>query len=288
MGGDGAADGAGAGVYVVLARERLADELVLLGGAGCEHAHARARVLGQKCEAIGHGVGDDALGAAALFDGLDLARFPLRRNGQTNVEHLRQLASELGRAAVLDQVLECARNQQQMGVGQRRTDLRLGLVQAAAVLAHGQRVLHQQTLGARTGARIDAAHVELVRFGRQAGVGVAGRPLAAQRDKDGTIMAVGEHAVKERLELAGARLRGVRQLLGAGHARDVLPGGNLHLVEQILALDNHMQRNHVNAELLGAGGGDVRRGVGYDGKRHNCTFRWSACAPPSESKVRQV
>ena len=34
MGGDGAADGAGAGVYVVLARERLADELLLLGGAG--------------------------------------------------------------------------------------------------------------------------------------------------------------------------------------------------------------------------------------------------------------
>ena len=40
MGGDGAADGTGAGVYVVLARERLADELLLLGGAGREHAHA--------------------------------------------------------------------------------------------------------------------------------------------------------------------------------------------------------------------------------------------------------
>ena len=101
-------------------------------------------------------------------------------------------------------------------------------------------------------------------------------------------MAVGEHAVKECLELAGARLRGVRQLLGAGHARDVLLGGNLYLVEQVLALDNHMQRNDVNAELLSAGGGDVRRGVGYDGKRHNCTFRWGAFAPPSESKVRQV
>ena len=40
MGGDGAADGAGAGVYVVLACERLADELLLLGGAGREYAHA--------------------------------------------------------------------------------------------------------------------------------------------------------------------------------------------------------------------------------------------------------
>lgn len=40
VGGDGAADGAGAGVNVVLARERLADELLLLGGAGREHAHA--------------------------------------------------------------------------------------------------------------------------------------------------------------------------------------------------------------------------------------------------------
>ena len=175
-----------------------------------------------------------------------------------------------------------------MGVGQRRADLRLGLVQAATVLAHGQCVLHQQALGARAGARVDAAHVELMCFGRQAGVGIAGGPLAAQRDKDGAVVAVGEHAVKECLELAGARLRGVRQLLGAGHARDVLLGGNLHLVEQVLALDNHMQRNHVNAELLGAGGGDVRRGVGYDGKRHKCTFRWDACAPPSESKVRQV
>lgn len=47
MGGDGAADGAGAGVYIVLACERLADELLLLGGAGREHAHAGARVLGQ-------------------------------------------------------------------------------------------------------------------------------------------------------------------------------------------------------------------------------------------------
>ena len=101
-------------------------------------------MLGQKCEAIGHGVGDDALGAAALFDGLDLARFPLRRNGQANVEHLRELAGEFGRAAVLNEVLERAGNQQQVGVGQRRSDLRLGLVQAAAVLAHGQRVLHQQ------------------------------------------------------------------------------------------------------------------------------------------------
>ena len=36
----GAADGAGAGVYIVLACERLADELLLLGGAGREHAHA--------------------------------------------------------------------------------------------------------------------------------------------------------------------------------------------------------------------------------------------------------
>ena len=40
MGGDGAADGAGAVVYIVLACERLADELLLLGGAGREHAHA--------------------------------------------------------------------------------------------------------------------------------------------------------------------------------------------------------------------------------------------------------
>ena len=39
VGGDGAADGAGAGVYVVLARERPVDELPLLGGAG----RARAR-----------------------------------------------------------------------------------------------------------------------------------------------------------------------------------------------------------------------------------------------------
>ena len=101
-------------------------------------------------------------------------------------------------------------------------------------------------------------------------------------------MAVGAHAIEELLELAGARLRGVRQLLGASHAGDVFLGGNLHLVEQVLALDNHMQRNHVNAELLGADGGDVRRGVGYDGKRHNYTFRWGAAAPPIESKVRQV
>ena len=49
--------------------------------------------------------------------------------------------------------------------------------------------------------------VELVRFGRQAGVGIAGGPLAAQRDKDGAVVAVGEHAIKERLELTGARLR---------------------------------------------------------------------------------
>lgn len=40
VGGDGAADGAGAGVYVVLARERLVDKFLLLGGAGREHAHA--------------------------------------------------------------------------------------------------------------------------------------------------------------------------------------------------------------------------------------------------------
>ena len=40
VGGDGAADGAGAGVYVVLACECLVDELLLLGGAGREHAHA--------------------------------------------------------------------------------------------------------------------------------------------------------------------------------------------------------------------------------------------------------
>ena len=40
MGGDGAADGAGAGVYVVLARERLVDKFLLLGGAGRERAHA--------------------------------------------------------------------------------------------------------------------------------------------------------------------------------------------------------------------------------------------------------
>ena len=118
VGGNGAADGAGAGVYVVLACERLVDELLLLGGAGREHTHAGARMLGQKCEAIGHGVGDDALGAAALFDGLDLARFPLRRNGQANVEHLRELAGEFGRAAVLNEVLERAGNQQQVGVGQ--------------------------------------------------------------------------------------------------------------------------------------------------------------------------
>ena len=74
-------------------------------------------MLGQKCEAIGHGVGDDALGAAALFDGLDLARFPLRRNGQANVEHLRELAGEFGRAAVLNEVLERAGNQQQVASG---------------------------------------------------------------------------------------------------------------------------------------------------------------------------
>lgn len=67
VGGDGAADGAGAGVYVVLACERLVDELLLLGGAGREHTYAGARVLGQKCEAICHGVGDDALGATTLF-----------------------------------------------------------------------------------------------------------------------------------------------------------------------------------------------------------------------------
>ena len=52
-----------------------------------------------------------------FFYGLDLARFPLRRNGQANVEHLRELAGELGRTAVLDQVLECARNQQQVASG---------------------------------------------------------------------------------------------------------------------------------------------------------------------------
>ena len=40
VGGDGAADGASAGVYVVLARERLVDKFLLLGGAGREHAHA--------------------------------------------------------------------------------------------------------------------------------------------------------------------------------------------------------------------------------------------------------
>ena len=40
VGGDGAADGAGAGVYVVLACERLVDELLLLSGTGCEHAYA--------------------------------------------------------------------------------------------------------------------------------------------------------------------------------------------------------------------------------------------------------
>jgi len=97
-----------------------------------------------------------------------------------------------------------------------------------------------QALGARAGARVDAADVQLVRFGRQTGVGIAGGPLAAQRDKDGAIVAVGAHAVKECLELAGARLRGVWQLLGAGHAGDVFLGGNLHLVEQVLTLDNHM------------------------------------------------
>lgn len=74
-------------------------------------------MLVQKREAICHGVGDDALGAAALFDCLDLARFPLRRNGQANVEHLRQLAGELGGAAVFDQVLERAGNQQQVASG---------------------------------------------------------------------------------------------------------------------------------------------------------------------------
>ena len=288
MGGDGAADGAGAGVYVVLACECLVDKLLLLGGTGREHAHAGARMLGQKREAVCHGVGDDALGAAALLDGLDLARLPLRRNGQANIEHLRELAGELGRAAVLNEVLERAGNQQQVRVGQGRADLCLGLVQAAAVLAHGERVLHQQALGTRAGARIDAAHVELVGLGDQACVGIAGGPFAAQRDKDRAVVAVSTHAVKECLELAGTRLRGVRQLLGAGHAGDVLLGGDLYLVEQVLALDNHMQWNDVNAELLGAGGGDVRRGVGYDGKRHNCTFRWGATAPPSESKVRQV
>ena len=40
MGGDGAADGAGAGVYVVLARERLVDKFLLLGSTGREHANA--------------------------------------------------------------------------------------------------------------------------------------------------------------------------------------------------------------------------------------------------------
>ena len=40
VGRDGAADGAGAGVYVVLARERLVDELLFLSGTGCEHAYA--------------------------------------------------------------------------------------------------------------------------------------------------------------------------------------------------------------------------------------------------------
>ena len=74
-------------------------------------------MLVQKREAICHGVGDDALGAATLLDGLDLARFPFRRNGQANVEHLRELAGELGRAAVLNEVLERAGNQQQVGVG---------------------------------------------------------------------------------------------------------------------------------------------------------------------------
>ena len=39
-GGDGAADGAGSGVYVILARERLVDKFLLLGGAGREHTHA--------------------------------------------------------------------------------------------------------------------------------------------------------------------------------------------------------------------------------------------------------
>ena len=51
-------------------------------------------MLGQKREAVCHGVGDDALGAAALLDGLDLARLPLRRNGQANIEHLRELGFE--------------------------------------------------------------------------------------------------------------------------------------------------------------------------------------------------
>ena len=142
VGGDGAADGAGAGIDVVLARERLVDELLLLGGTGREYAHTRTRVLGQKREAVGHGVGDDALGAAALLDGLDFAGLPFWRNGQANVEHLRELAGELGGAAVLDQVLERAGNQKQMGVGQRRADLCLGLVQAATVFAHGERVLN--------------------------------------------------------------------------------------------------------------------------------------------------
>ena len=163
-------------------------------------------MLGQKCETVGHGIGDDTLGAAALLDGLDLARLPFRRNGQANVEHLRELAGELGSATVLYKVLERAGNQQQMGVGQGRADLRLGLVQAAAVLAHGERVFHQQALGARTGARIDAAHVELVGIGHLARVGVAGRPLTAQRDKDGAVVAVGAHAIEKFLELAGARL----------------------------------------------------------------------------------
>ena len=40
VGRDGAADGAGAGVYVVLGRERLVDELLFLSGTGCEHAYA--------------------------------------------------------------------------------------------------------------------------------------------------------------------------------------------------------------------------------------------------------
>lgn len=159
-------------------------------------------MLVQKREAICHGVGDDALGAATLLDGLDLARLPLRRNGQANVEHLRELAGELGRAAVLNEVLERAGNQQQVASAASR-GLRLGLVQAAAIFAHGPRVLHQQALGARASARIDAAHVELVGLGDQACVGIAGGPFAAQRDKDGAIVAVGAYAVEECLELAG-------------------------------------------------------------------------------------
>lgn len=94
MGRDGAADAAGAVGRVVEALERLLDEAFLLGGvrAGVEDANIGAGVLLQVGDAVGHDVGNDALGAAALLDELDLAALPLGRHSQTDVEHLGKVA----------------------------------------------------------------------------------------------------------------------------------------------------------------------------------------------------